>query len=430
MDSDHRQGSAVERKLLHRLLARISRRSFLGWAPKIAAIPLIFKARIAKAAGYYNLGSFWKKLSSNPPIDEGATASMLFAWGSNSSGSLGLGDVALRSSPVQVGTLSTWTRIESSKDNTLGRRSNGTLWGWGKNTSGSLGLGDVNPYSSPMQVGTLTDWSGVLALGNQAGAIKMDGTLWTWGLNASGRLGLGDIVNRSSPVQVGTLTDWSNIGFGDKHAVALKSDNTLWAWGNGVNGELGQGDVVARSSPVQVGTLTTWKSAAGGFMHSLATKTDGTLWVWGNAASGELGLGDTVARSSPTQVGTLTNWSKVFAASSRVSYATKTDGTLWAWGINTSGALGDGTIVDRSSPTQIGTLTDWSMVVGKAGFNVTARKTDGTIWTWGEGTSGEQGRGNAVDTSSPIQIGTHTTWTWVGGGGNATPDNNAFGLRT
>ena len=99
---------------------------------------------------------------------------------------------------------------------------------------------------------------------------------------------------------------------------------------------------------------------SGGVLHTIAIKTDGTLWVWGNNVSGRLGLGDITNRSSPVQVGTLTNWSSVSAGSHTM--AIKTDGTLWAWGSNGSGRLGLGDITDRSSPVQVGALTNWYSV--------------------------------------------------------------------
>lgn len=149
--------------------------------------------------------------------------------------------------------------------------------------------------------------------------------LYAWGYNFDGELGLGDRVHRSSPVQVGSLTNWRLVACGEYHTLAIKTDGTLWSWGHNGNvslvGGLGLGDQVHRSSPVQVGSLTNWKLVTGGAYFSVAIKTDGTLWAWGgnvlfsSVGAGFLGLGDTINRNSPVQVGSLTNWKLVSACS-------------------------------------------------------------------------------------------------------------------
>ena len=145
--------------------------------------------------------------------------------------------------------------------------------------------------------------------------------------------------------------------------MALKTDGTIWCWGEGGSGALGQGNTTDYSSPVQVGALTTWATIGPGSETdqansewSMAVKTDGTLWTWGENSKGQLGNGNTTDISSPAQVGALTTWSKV-SGGRKSSYAIKTDGTFWAWGDGE--ALGDGTTTGKSSPVQIGALTTW-----------------------------------------------------------------------
>ena len=299
------------------------------------------------------------------------------------------------------------------------------LWSWGVNTEGRLGLGDVTNRSSPVQVGALTDWSSISGGNILATAIKTDGTLWSWGSASYGKLGQGNTTARSSPVQVGALTTWSVVSV-SSHSLAVKTDGTLWSWGHNSHGQLGLGDVTGRSSPVQVGALTTWSSVVAAVGSSFAVKTDGTLWSWGRNNSTGLGLGDATNRSSPVQVGALTSWSSKIDASGVMGLygfgpanvhvlAVKTDGTLWSWGQNSSGELGLGNVTSRSSPVQVGALTTWNVCACGTvttygqGFS-SAIKTDGTLWSWGHNPSGQLGLGDATNRSSPVQVGALTTW--------------------
>ena len=241
--------------------------------------------------------------------------------------------------------------------------------------------------------------------------------LYSWGNNGSGQLGLGNITYYSSPKQVGTSAAWDSITGGSSFTIATKTNGTLWSWGANNFGALGLGNTTYYSSPKQIGALTTWSNVATGFYYSIAIKTDGTIWTWGRNLEGQLGLGTTsYSVNSPTQVGSLTTWANIFpggpGTSTRVQ---KTDGTLWAWGVNTSGSLGLGNTTNYSSPKQVGALTTWLNVAG--GYNsALATKTDGTLWVWGLNSNGQLGLGNITNYSSPKQVGSLTTWSKVGCG--------------
>ena len=341
-------------------------------------------------------------------------APKLYSWGDGSSGQLGLGNTTSFSTPQQVGALITWSKVSTGDISSMAIKTDGTLWVWGANTSGKLGLGNTTGYSSPKQVGSLTNWSLVSCGGsNNSSAIKTDGTLWTWGANNFGQLGIGNTTGYSSPKQVGAQTNWYQISSGRSYSLATKTDGTLWAWGNGALGQLGLNNVTNYSSPVQIGSLTAWLKVSAGYFNSYAIKTDGTLWSWGLGAYGELGLNNLTNYSSPKQVGSLTNWLEI-AGYYGYALATKTDGTLWAvGGRNFAGTLGLGNTTGYSSPKQVGALTSWSKVyvaVGNNGGSVLALKTDGTLWSWGQGTNGVLGLGNTTYYSSPKQVGSGTTW--------------------
>jgi alpha-tubulin suppressor-like RCC1 family protein len=159
------------------------------------------------------------------------------------------------------------------------------------------------------------------------------------------------------------LTNWKQVACSSYSSAAIKTDGTLWTWGENNVGQLGLGNTTNRSSPVQVGNLSNWKELANQINAAgmAAIKTDGTLWAWGANGNGRLGLGDTTNRSSPVQVGALTNWKEVTAGGAS-TLAIKTDGTLWSWGFNTNGELGLGNTTHRSSPVQVSALTNWKEI--------------------------------------------------------------------
>lgn len=290
----------------------------------------------------------------------------------------------------------------------------GSLWGWGYNQQGQLGLGNTaTPQAYPQQIGYVTNWQSITCAIYASLAIKSNGTLWAWG-NNNGQLGLNDYTSRSSPVQVGSLSNWSSVASGANSTVATKTDGTLWSWGDNYSGQLGV-NIPATNSPVQVGTLTNWAVVGSNKYYSnFGIKTDGTLWSWGSNTYGVLGLGDITHRSSPVQVGSLTNWASITGITYKGVLATKTDGTLWAWGKNDVGNLGLGDTISRSSPVQVGSLTNWKLVVCGA-YHTLATKTDGTLWAWGQNYAGNLGLSTATGDyrSSPVQVGTLTNWDTV-----------------
>lgn len=203
-------------------------------------------------------------------------AGTLWAWGFNQQGQLGLNNTTNYSSPVQVGTRSDWQIITCGDsfsvaltyDYYTGARS---LWTWGSNDAGQLGTGNTNYYSSPVQVGSDTTWLNVSAGAAHCVAIKTDGTLWTWGYNSAGQLGLGDAVDRSSPVQVGSDTDWAWVYGGIENTMATKNDGTIWVWGAGYYGAFGVASA-AYSSPVQLGSFSNYPIPSENFslpIHSI-----------------------------------------------------------------------------------------------------------------------------------------------------------------
>lgn len=348
----------------------------------------------------------------------------LYAWGANSRGELGQNNRINTSSPVQIGT-DQWLTASAGNYSTAAIRNDNTLWTWGENNFGVLGLDDLIDRSSPTQVGGLSDWKtlSVTSLSTPTfHATKTDGTLWGWGDNFTyGQIGDGTTVRKSSPVQIGALTNWSQVSSGFYSVGAIKTNGTLWTWGRNNSGGLGQNFSTSTSvlSPVQVGSLTNWKQLSMSLRNGHAVKTDGTLWGWGGNGSGQLGDNTTVYKSSPVQIGALTTWLQV-STSNYNTFAIKNDGTYWVWGSATFGMLGNNTgtgAASYSSPIQLGALTSWA--IADSGKDTTAGgiKTDGTLWRWGNNGGGQIGDSNPtnVDRSSPVQIGSEVDWLEVHG---------------
>jgi len=321
----------------------------------------------------------------------------------------------------------------------LALKSDGTVWAWGNNYYGTLGNGESLPgtnSASPVQVmSTLsTPLTGVAAVASSLGgsfsyALKTDGTVWAWGRNLNGVLGDGTTVDSSLPLQVkgtggaGVLSGVKALSAGNAFCLALKNDGTVWAWGNNGNGQLGDGSTTNRPYPVQVlgaggaGTLGNVKSISAGGSYCLALLYDGTVWAWGSNTSGQLGDGSTTGSSTPVQVlgaggaGVLSDVKGIAAGG--CSLAVKNDGTVWAWGSNIYGQLGDGTTVDSSLLVQVkgvggaGNLSGIAAVAaGNQGHSI-ALASSGAVYAWGYNNLGQLGdgtNGTGTDKSTPVQV--------------------------
>ena len=235
----------------------------------------------------------------------------------------------------------------------------------------TIGIKDGKMYygnNAPIPTGLtnyVNPWSKVVVGESHYAAIDTSGSVFTWGLNTSGQLGLGDNIPRSSPVQVGS-SSWTSISIGKQGSItaAIRNDGGLFMWGLNTNGELGQSDLIDRSSPVQIGT-SSWSVVSVGNNNVVAIKSDGTLWSWGKNSQGVNGINNSGilsgSRSSPVQVGT-SKWLSVSTSGDNHTIAIRMDSTLWGWGDNTNGQLGQGDLIHRSSPTQIGTSNLWTSV--------------------------------------------------------------------
>lgn len=360
---------------------------------------------------------------------------VLWGWGRNLHGGIGVGNTAVQTYPVMVGYSSLdWVNVKAGAFFTIAIKTDGSLWSWGSNYEGELGQGDRSIFPStahnllyPKQVGTDLDWLRISAGEQFAAAVKSDGSLWTWGYNFSGQLGQGDNADKLVPTRVGTGTDWMDVSCGTTHMLAIKTDGTVWGAGSNNVGELGDGTTTDSSVFVQAGidsfsSIFTGISIGGSTTNanSLAVKSDGTLWLWGkDFITSASVLSPTLYDSS--------NWVSVSAgarAGSGFIVGVKSDGTLWGIGDNTAGQLGLGDVIYRSVFTQSGSDTNW-LSVSCGTLYTTSIKTDGTLWGCGNDSAAELGQGGVSSArTSFVQMGSDNKWSYVTAGSDTT-----FALR-
>jgi len=299
-------------------------------------------------------------------------------------------------------------------------RSDGSLVSWGLNTYGETGTGRASDW--PQRVGTAKDWETACCGYRHTLAVKADGSLWAWGYNSNGQLGMATGSLRT-PTRVGTSNDWAQVSAGGMFSLALKTDGSLWAWGANAKGQLGlgAGDPGDKAAPTRVGAATDWRVVSAGYDHVLALKTDGSLWAWGANQYGELGqgtAGDTAALPVPTMVGTDTDWSVVVAGDG-ASYALKASGALWSWGNNAVGQLGLGDTAHRTLPISVDPSAHWTAIAAPRYADVygswseahaIALRSDGTIWSCGDNEAGQLGIPRISSSSLFQQVGKATTW--------------------
>jgi len=335
----------------------------------------------------------------------------IWGYGTGGWGALGQGNEDNLTVPTPLNVNFNGGSVYAGAFNTFIIKTDGTLWAAGNDQYGQLGdgtYGFAHVSDTFIQIGTASDWKFISAGLDHTLAIKNDGTLWAWGYNFHGHLGDGTYDDRHRPVQIGTENNWKTVATGLNFSIAIKTDGTLWGWGFSSVGSIGLLTNGEFTSPTRIGTDNDWKSIAVGKqgLHTLALKNSGALYVFGSIWSsgiGALGLGENVNFALvPTQIGTNSDW-RYISAGFNNSFGIKNNGTLWGWGQNDFGQLGDGTTQDKVLPTQIGSDDDWS-TISEGYYHTVGLKNSGGLYTWGDNTYAQLGTGNYLSIQIPNTI--------------------------
>jgi alpha-tubulin suppressor-like RCC1 family protein len=281
-------------------------------------------------------------------------------------------------------------------------KSDRTLWTWGEHASG---LGD-NEVARNVPGQIATDVVGISAGNAHAMFVKADGSVWVWG-SGGAALGTGNPWPERTAIPLSSIANVRAVSAGGTHSLALKADGTVWAWGSNDVGQIGDGSApTPRLTPVQVVGLSGVRAIAAGMHFSLALADDGaaggTVWAWGRNAEGQLGDGTDVNRHFPVKV-TLPTPIVAIAAGAYHAVALANDGTVWTWGYNPDGRLGDGTITTARVPVQVRSLTGaWAIAAGQ--LSTHALRTDANIWSWGGAPRAALGLGEGQWTMNAVPV--------------------------
>ncbi|THF82731.1 RCC1 domain-containing protein [Cohnella fermenti] len=365
----------------------------------------------------------------------------VWSWGSNSYGQLGDGTSTSTFNPVlTLGTNLPTVAVSGGASRSVALKSDKSVWTWGYNPLGILGIGSSNVISvnnpTPVQTsfGPLTDVAAVESGDFHSVALLTDGSVMAWGFNTEGQLGAGSLefakhiavsVEDEFGFELGGVTA---ISAGGAHTVAIQYGGRLLGWGSNNKGQLGE--YVSGQSLVAIPIVDEYgwdimdaKGVSAGYDFTIILKEDGTVWGLGSNAFGQLGNGTLIDSSIPVQVkgpggtGVLSN---IIAISSGAKHvlALRSDGTVWTWGNNSYGQLGDGTLVSRSTPVQVQGVNGSGFLqqvqsISAGDYHNVILTNDKKVLTWGSNSSGQLGIENSVFSNFPVQ----TVW-------GQTPSNN------
>lgn len=316
----------------------------------------------------------------------------LWCWGNNDRGQLGDGTTTARTTPVQIGNAS-WSMVRAGDSHTCGLTTDGAAYCWGRNSAGAVGDGGTTDALSPSLI-TPNSWASIDARNDQSCAVRIDHAIWCWG------------AGRTSPALSNIHPRWQSIALGGTHACATSLDDMFWCWGDNSSHQInGFSPATVPATDPQwnlFGPVYTELVAANG--STCAIRDDDSMWCWGENVWGQLGDGTTTRRLRPTQIGAGNAWLRM-SIGRKHGCAIRTDRSLWCWGWNGDGELGVGTQDKHYTPTQVGTDKDWMFVSASGLLHTCAVKTDKSLWCWGSNAKRQLGDGTtAMLRTTPTRV--------------------------
>ena len=326
-------------------------------------------------------------------------------WGDNAAGQLGLGTTAPQLAPAAVTLGGPAVAITAGMAHTCALLSDGTAWCWGLNETGQLGDGTVEQRTTPTAVSGLTGAVTIDAGPRFTCARLANGLVSCWGRNVEGQLGDGTNIDRLTPVPTVGLTDAVAVAGGNTHTCALQANDLARCWGDNALGQLGNGTTSGSTVPQVVGggggTISARGLAAGSNgSFTCARRADGTLACWGSNGAGQLGTSFGAQILSANTVPGVTNVVAVSAGGGHTC-ALDADGAVWCWGSNVDGRLGDGTTTSRSQPAVVSGLPGAAVAVSIGNRYTCALLHNGTVYCWGFNERGELGDGTPISRLVP-----------------------------
>jgi alpha-tubulin suppressor-like RCC1 family protein len=315
--------------------------------------------------------------------------------------------------PVAVASLNAGAvAVGEETRNSYAVMRDGSAWVWGANFHGEAG---VAAFAFPPVQLAIAPGVVSIAAGYQHGcALGTDGSVWCWGRNYEGQAGQSPTGGYVGPRQVPSLPNSAvQITAGSQHTCTVLADHSAWCWGDDTDGEIGDGvfrtgedaEIGVPSPVIPLGNNV--DQISGGAETTCAVKLDGSAWCWGYNGYGQLGDGTTTTNAAPVAVTGLGSGVAQISAGQFFTCAVKTDGSVWCWGSNQYGQLGNGTTTDSPIPVSVGIANVVEVTTpNTAGASACARKSDGSVWCWGDDTYGQLGDGdpNAIgsDTAPPL----------------------------
>lgn len=300
-----------------------------------------------------------------------------------------------------------FTMVAPGERHTCARATNNAIYCWGRNAFGQLGIGTksaTTPSLVPVKVLGGLSFKAVHSGGNHSCGITQDDRAFCWGAGGEGQLG--NFAGTDSPVPVEIVNQkWATLGLEEDASCGITLQGVTMCWGENNRGQLGDGTVLPKLGPTLVSGNHTFTSLGrfGGNEddHKCAIETNGSLWCWGENQFGEIGDGTSgIDRLIPTLVG---NGYKFSAQGDRASCAITVTGIAQCWGENTTGRIGDGTVVSKSVPTPV-TTTQTFVAIGVGQLHVCAMNADGVAFCWGSNVKGLLGDGTTANSLVPVAV--------------------------